>query len=106
LARTYTCSKCKGSYDSTEIRLLPDSQITCVFCLGKKAKDEAPAMKTPVKQEMTEYMCSNCKYQFKRKKGMVVKVCPYCGKPDKVVAKKSLSADKILNDDDDLGINF
>ena len=94
----------------SEIRLLPDSQITCVYCLGKKTKaaemTSGTAQKPAKKEEFVEYMCTGCKYQFKRKKNLVVRLCPYCGKAEKVVAKTSVSADKILSDDDDLGINF
>ena len=38
---------------------------------------------------MKEYFCKECKYNFKRAKGIAVGACPYCGTSGKVVTKGS-----------------
>ena len=38
---------------------------------------------------MLEYFCSACKFNFKRDKEHIVKVCPYCSAAGTVVIKGS-----------------
>ncbi len=97
MEKIYKCSKCRNEYATSEIRLTPDSKIVCVYCLGKKSRDVAPEKKEEtLKEEHIEYVCAECKYEFKRKKSQAVKLCPYCGKGGKVIAKTNVSADNIL----------
>ncbi|MDD5178272.1 MAG: hypothetical protein PHT54_03270 [Candidatus Nanoarchaeia archaeon] len=54
--------------------------------------------KTPQKkEEYLEYLCRNCRYQFKRKKSISVVCCPYCGK--KTIEERGFnSAQKLLDE--------
>ncbi|MFH2020069.1 MAG: hypothetical protein ABIJ34_01535 [archaeon] len=99
ISKKYRCTKCKGEYSTEDIRLSADGQVTCVYCMGKKQRGVTEPVKAEKSQEeQTAYMCGNCKYQFKRKKSLVIKVCPYCGKEGKVFLKANISAEHILND--------
>ena len=113
-------TKSRKTLTTTTTRALPDGSFMCIDCYEQKTQtftprgetkpsspdvktmDEKPQRKTdPVASQDSflkpkEYICTECKYQFKRNPDFIVKVCPYCGKQT-IQEKRDIPADKLVS---------
>ena len=82
------CYKCGNQYDMTMMRMDSNGKnLVCRSCLDRKpiAKESVTSIKKEAPkqtEEVKEYFCKECRYNFKRGKKVVVSVCPYCGSSD------------------------
>lgn len=103
------CKKCGLKQDIREMRYHPNGKdMLCRDCAHfndprAKATEKARAPEPRVIQQesgpegVQKYYCRKCKYKFKRKEGIPMKACPYCGSPD-IGPQKEISAQSILED--------
>ena len=78
------------------MRMDPNGKnLACRNCLDRKStagKDMAVSKASsgkPLKEEMKEYFCKECKYSFKRASHLRVSNCPYCGAQKSLMIKGS-----------------
>lgn len=85
MEQTYPCTKCKRGVPSEALKYSQNGKIVCIHCYNKeKATQSAPIEKFKREvnrsQGVMNYICSKCKYTFKRGiNSRFSSVCPYCG---------------------------
>lgn len=93
------CHKCGNEYSTREMRQSPfGPNLVCRNCLeGKRpvkaqaARAESPssvAFKSKPETGLLDYTCANCKFNFKRKKGIEIERCPNCNQQGTVALNK------------------
>jgi DNA-directed RNA polymerase subunit RPC12/RpoP len=102
------------------MRYTDTKKMICKYCMDHKqnvAKGNmsVPDHKKPIRALVEEdgpqeasvsYVCTACKYSFKRKKSVPVTSCPYCGKSGKIELKSATSASSIIKDSMDKRFEF
>ena len=105
--RKMICDRCRKAVPIADIQLMPKSSSSwtslCVECRKTQgAQSAAGAKKKSVVSDVVKkvsYLCRRCNYPFKfAHTGDTRLLCPYCGKGDKIVEHKAVSADEIIKD--------
>lgn len=107
------CAKCGDLLNLDNMRALPGgTKFVCKACEEQKTPDflgrrdlrkpivqktDTRIPKENVEFEKKEYICLDCKYQFKRNPEFLVSKCPMCGK-SRVQQKIEENADEFLRD--------
>ena len=81
------CYKCGNQFTMDMMRMDPNGKnLICRSCLERKpSAQNVSDVENPIgkksketKNEMLEYFCKDCKYNFKRAFHIDVRTCPYC----------------------------
>lgn len=102
------CKRCGIRQEPGQMRIHPNGKdFLCKDCAAlqdpkaknlEKAKLPKRAHFSDEKDEpIVKYYCRKCKYKFKRKKGITMKACPYCGSDD-FGLQEEVSAQSILDE--------
>ncbi|MFH0876098.1 MAG: hypothetical protein V1859_09245 [archaeon] len=108
---TLKCYRCGQTYPVTDMRYTQSNKLVCKNCLNKanpnKAQmPETKEQKLASREENVEYVCSKCKYSFKRKASAAVGACPYCGRAGTLELKSNQGAANLIDESMDKRYDF
>lgn len=97
--RQTICDRCRKSVPVSDIRYIAIGEnsniIVCPSC-----RDKINTQKTSPQKNTTQkilYMCERCNYKFRyNPEGVSNLNCPSCGKNDRLIEYKALSADNLI----------
>jgi len=98
-----TCELCKKQSLSSKAKYIPkgkDSKmLICGDCYAKRSSiDSTSPYYVKSDAPKKNYFCKRCRYNFKHEPTKLGKLaCPYCGKDDQLLEKKTITAAEILN---------
>lgn len=111
MEKRLNCGNCKRSFPVSELKYYPQGKdsavLLCKEC-GAKIKKKPDAAENKASKSQKEaaanpkrgsYLCERCNYKFKYDpKGRTDLLCPYCGRADKILKDKPMSAEDVLKD--------
>ena len=105
--RRVLCDRCRKFSTFSDIKYLPkgDGKMAlCRTCIKQFTTAPNPALKKQVSSDSSviNYFCQRCRYKFKYNTARhAILKCPYCGKDDKIMEDKIISADHLVKESHD-----
>jgi DNA-directed RNA polymerase subunit RPC12/RpoP len=98
--RTVVCTRCQKQTPFSDVRMLEGGKMSCRACLGIVQQERH--VERQKEQQMFDFQCLTCRYQFRRSAMNAPKHCPECGEHEFVKFDKGkLTGNTLLKLADD-----